>query len=169
MQLEAEILEEHSKAQSLKIVKWVGKDPMRFKQLMQLFLHGKYRVTQRSAWMISLCAEKHPALIKPYLKKMLQKTQEPGVHDAVKRNVVRILQDIEIPPSLTGLAADICFNFLADRKEAIAVRVFSMSVLFHITRKEPDLKNELRLLIEENLHEEKAAFKSRGKKILKAL
>ncbi len=169
MNLLSEILKEHSKSQTLKIVKWVGWDKQRFKQLMLLFLEGEYRVTQRSAWMISTCADNHPELIRPYLKKMILKTQEPGVHDAVKRNVVRILQKIEIPVSLTGRVTDICFNFLADKKEAIAVRVFSMTVLYHITKKEPDLRNELRWLIEESLPEEKAAFKSRGKKILKNL
>jgi len=169
MHLESEILKEHSKHQSLKIAKWVGKDKNRFKELMQLFLHGEYRVTQRASWIISICAEQYPALIQPWLKQMLQKTQEPKVHDAVKRNVVKILQGIEVPKALTGMTADICFNLLADKNEPVAIRVFSMTVLYHLTQKEPDLKNELRLLIEENLHEEKAAFKSRGKKILKQL
>ncbi len=136
---------------------------------MDLFLFDAYRVVQRAAWIVSICADNHPELIKPWMKKMLLKTQEKNVHDAVKRNVMRILQFIEIPKSVQGLAAEIAFQFLANKNEAIAIRVFSMTVLFRLSEEEPDLKNELRLLIEENMPYEKTAFKSRGKKILKAL
>lgn len=169
MDLRKEILKEHSKKQAVKIAKWIGNNPVSFKQLMQLFLFDEYRIVQRSAWIVSICVENHPALIKPWLQKMLLKTQEKNVHDAVKRNVMRILQFVEIPKSLQGIAAEIAFQFLANKNEAIAIRVFSMTVIFNLTQKEPDLKNELRLLIEENMPYEKAAFKSRGKKILKAL
>lgn len=44
-----------------------------------------------------------------------------------------------------------------------------MTILLNLTHKEPDHKQELHLLIEENMPYEKAAFKSRGKKILKTL
>ena len=40
MNLEAEILREHSKRQSVRIAKWVGSDKRRFKELMVLFLRG---------------------------------------------------------------------------------------------------------------------------------
>ena len=169
MNIRSEILKEHSKPQALKIAKWIGKDASRFKELMDLFLFDEYRVVQRSAWIVSSCAENHPELIKPWMKKMLLKTQEKNVHDAVKRNVMRILQFVEIPKSLQGLAADIAFQFLANKNEAVAIRVFSMTVLLNLTHKEPDLKQELRLLIEENIPYEKAAFKSRGRNVLKSL
>jgi len=170
MNLKDEILREHSKRQALRITSWVGSDRRRFARLMDLFLHGKYRVTQRSAWVVSLCAEKHPWLIHPHLRRMIRKTQEPGVHDAVKRNVVRILQFIDVPADLLGEVATVCFDFLAAPREPIAVRVFSMTVLSHIARKEPDLKNELRLLIGQQLeHHVSPGFRSRAQKVMKVL
>ncbi|MBC8047896.1 MAG: hypothetical protein H7Y00_13950 [Fimbriimonadaceae bacterium] len=169
MNLIEEILKEHSKKQALKIVKWVSNDKKKFHLLMQLFLTNEYRVTQRSAYAISICADKNTALIKPYLRKMLLKTKEPGIHDAVKRNVVRILQFIDIPKNLQGLTATICFDLLASIDEPIAVKCFSMSVLSNLAQKEPDLKNELLLLIEEQLPYAKAGFKSRAKKVIKQL
>ncbi len=97
MDLESEILKEHSKRQMVRIAKWVGNDRKRFKQLMDLFLHGEFRVTQRAAWIISECYELNPQLVIPWLPAMIKKMQEPGVHDAVRRNVVRLLQFVEIP------------------------------------------------------------------------
>jgi hypothetical protein len=43
------ILREHSKANTSAIVKWIGDDKQRFRGLMDLFLEGEYRVTQRAA------------------------------------------------------------------------------------------------------------------------
>jgi len=169
MDLRETILQEHSKRQMQKIVRWVGNDPKRFSALVKLFLHGEYRVTQRAAWPISYCIEAHPELARPWLKKMLLKTKEPGVHDAVKRNVLRLLQEVNIPKSLQGLTAKISFDFLQDAREPIAVRVFSMSVLANIAPNEPGLKNELRLVVEDMMPLESAAIQARGRKILKQL
>jgi hypothetical protein len=168
MDLEAEILKEHSKHNTVRLAKWVGADKKRFKQLMELFLNGEYRVTQRSAWIVRHCAERHPQLIEPFLEPMLKRMMEPDVHDAVKRNVIGILQEIEIPKKLWGRVAQACFDFL-ESNAPIAVRVFSMTVLANIAKHEPDLKHELRLIIEQRMPWEGAAFQSRGKKVLKQL
>jgi hypothetical protein len=89
-------------------------------------------------------------------------------HVAVKRNIMRLLQDIEIPKQLYGTLTDKCFT-LMDPKETIAVRVFSMSVLASIAKQEPDLKRELRIVIEDQLPYASAGFLSRAKKVLKEI
>ena len=95
--------------------------------------------------------------------------QQPGVHDSVKRNVIRILQFIPIPDTLLGEVASVCFNYLASPNEPIAVRVFSMTVLANIAQKEPGLKNELRLTIERQLEHGSMAFCSRARRVMKML
>jgi hypothetical protein len=167
--LEAEILKEHSKRNTLRLARWIGSDSARFALLMDLFLKGEYRVTQRSAWIVAQCADNHPQLILPYLHKMIERMLEPGVHVAVKRNVVRILQRIEIPKKLVGKVATVCFDLLASQKEPIAVRCFSMTVLANIAKQEPDLTNEIRLLIEQQMPWGSAGFRARGRKILTQL
>src|SRR3972149_3193992 len=134
MNLESEILKEHSKKQAVKIVQWIGNNKKRFAQLMQLFLEGEYRVVQRLAWIVSLCAEQHPALVKPWLSRMIKKAQEKGVHNAVQRNVVRVLQFVELPTPLQGPAANLCFHFLQSPEAPIAVKAFSMTVLANIAK-----------------------------------
>ncbi len=169
MNLETEILREHSKRQTLRIAKWVGSDKRRFRELMDLFLNGEYRVTQRAAWIVKHCADDHTELVLPYFDKMVDRMLEPGVHVAVKRNVARILQDVEIPRRLAGKIATICFDMFGSAKEPIAVKVFSMTVLANIARQEPELKNEIRILIEQQMPTGSAGFRSRGMKILKRL
>lgn len=169
MQLREVILKEHSKAQCTKVVKWVGNKQERFDELFNLFLGDEYRVVQRAAWPISYCVGAHPQLIKKHWKKLVIALQKKELPVAVKRNSVRFLQEVEIPVPYRGAIMDICFRFLEDPKEALAVKVFSMTVLSRLAKEYPDIAPELRYLIEEQLPHQSPGFKSRGKKILKQL
>ena len=169
MDLEKEILREHSKHQAVRIAKWIGSDKRRFGELMNLFLNGEYRVTQRAAWIVKHCADKHAGLVYPYFDEMIDRMLEPGVHDAVKRNAIRILQDADIPRRIAGKIATVCFEMLGSAKEPIAVKVFSMTVLANIARGEPDLKREICIVIEQQMPTGSAGFRARGRKILKQL
>ena len=134
-----------------------------------LFLKGEYRVTQRAAWIVKHCADEHAELVVLYFNRMIDRMLEPGVHVAVKRNVIRILQDVEIPRRLAGKIATVCFELFGAAKEPIAVKVFSMTVLANIARQEPELKNEIRILIEQQMPTGSAGFRSRGMKIVQQL
>jgi len=165
MDIKKELLKEHSKRQTSKVVNYIGKDSKRFNSLIEIFLEGPYRVTQRAAWPLSYCVESHPALIKPHLKSVLKMLDKQDAHVAVKRNILRFLQDIEIPKQFYGTVTDRCFK-LMDPKEPIAVRVFAMTVLANITKEEPDLKKELRIVIEDQLPYASAGYLSRARKVL---
>jgi hypothetical protein len=169
MNLREALLQEHSKKQTLRIVSYISDDKDRFALLMHLFLGPEYRVTQRAAWAVSCCAENHPELLKGWLKKIVQNLSHPGLHDAVKRNSLRLLQFIPIPKYLQGQLANICFGLLQSTPEPVAIKVFSMSVLGNLCKEEPELKNELKLIIESHLPHGSAGFISRGKKVLKQL
>ena len=49
MKLHEAIFKEHFKKQTTKIVQWIDADQDKFDQLVELFLRGEYRVTQRAA------------------------------------------------------------------------------------------------------------------------
>ena len=152
-----------------RVVTYVGNNPGRFKELVAVFLGGPYRVTQRSGWPLSCCVEKHPDLIRPYIRTLIKNLDRPGQHVAVKRNTIRLLQFIDIPKSERGIAAEVCFKFLADNREPIAVRAFSMTVLANLARLEPGLKQEVRILIEDQIPYASAGILARARKVLKEL
>jgi hypothetical protein len=169
MELELEIINLRSKLQVEKLIRWVGTNTKRFAQLMNLFLNGDQDISRRSAWIIGHCCERKPELSKPWLKVMIKKMQEPNVHSAIQRCVMRVLQYVEIPRSLKGTVVNLCFNFISDTKTAIAPQAFSMTVLSNIAKKEPDLMKELRVLIRQMLPYGTPAFRARAKKIFKNL
>src|SRR5262245_57128738 len=102
MDIRSEILKEHSRNQTVRLAKWIRNDRSRFEELMNLFLHDEYRVVQRAAWIVKYVADDRPEWVIPYLEKMLEYCKQP-VHDAVKRNVIRVLENIQIPKELQGL------------------------------------------------------------------
>ena len=167
MNLQTEILKEHSKRQAVKIGSWVGNNRTRFKQLMELFLSGDYRVTQRSAWIVSYCGLKHPELVYPWFPAMLKRMQEPGVHIAVKRNVLRILEEIKIPRTLFGPLMSICFDELASHESTIAVKVYSMSILAKIAKEKPAITRELQAMMEQMLPQAGPGIRARIRKVLR--
>ena len=168
MNIKEALLAEHSKRQSERIATFIGKNPDRFRELMDLFFGEEYRITQRAAWAVSHCTDQYPELILPHLDQLIHNLRNK-THVAVRRNSLRVLQFVEIPEHLLGEAADICFQLLASHDEPVAIKVFSMTVLWNICQKEPDLSHELKLIIEEQLPYGTAGFKNRSNKILTAM
>ena len=163
MNLLEEILKEHSKQQCNKIVQWVGFSQKRFDELLQLFLNGKYQVTQRVAWPLCNCVKAHPSFIKKNFTKLINKLQQPNIHNGVKRHTVKLLQYVDIPKKLQGEVMDICFGFVASPTEAVAIKAFSLTILHQLAIIYPEILPEIKLLIENQIHHQTAAFKSRAK------
>lgn len=157
---------EHSKPQTMKIVTYIGADKNRFAELIKIFFAGEYRLTQRAAWSLNYCAEQQPDLIQPYLPKLLDCLSRDDVHTAVKRNIVRLLQFVEIPKKLHAKTYSLCLDLVDDPDEPVAVRVFAMTVAARIAKSEPALMNELNLIIRQHLLHTTAAFQKRAKEIL---
>lgn len=160
---------EHSKKQTDRIVDYVGADKDRFALLMKLFLQGEYRITQRAAWPLSYCVRYHPELISPYFTRLLDNLARQDIHVAVIRNTVRLLQDVTIPKRYHGRVMTACFNFVQAPETPIAVKAFSLSILANLSADYPEIRSELKLIIEEQWEHATAAFRSRARKILKSM
>jgi len=169
MDLAKALLKEHSRTQMLKIVDYVGQNEARFKVLVEVYLTGPYRITQRAAWPLSYCVEHHPALVKPHLRRLLDFLDRPDAHVAVKRNTMRLLQFVDLPKRFEGRVAEFCFAFLQSKSETIAVKVFAMSTLHRIVKAQPELGPELKIIIEDQLPYAGPAFRSRALKVLKSI
>jgi hypothetical protein len=169
MNIKAALLKAHSKKQCSKIVKWVGHDQKRFDELFYLFLHDEYRVIQRAGWPISYCVEDHPDFIQKHFPRLLKNVEKKGIHDAVKRNTVRLLQYVDIPKKFHGQVMDLCFKYISSHTEAVAIKAFSITVLHKLAKQYPEIVNEIKLIFEERWDHETIAFKTRARKLLKEM
>ncbi len=169
MKLREAILAEHSKAQTDKIVKWIGSDQKRFDELFGLFTCNDKKLEQRAAWPLSYVVAVHPDQVKKHFGKLIKKLKQPGIHDAVKRNGIRLMEGISIPEKYQGEVMSLCFDYIIDPKEKPAVKAFSLTVLQNLARQYPEIKPELKTIIEDRWDMETAAFRARAKKVLKEL
>ena len=168
MDIRAQLLTNHSKENAALVADWVGNDKSRFQQLVDLMLNDEYRVVQRAAHALGKVADKHPKMILPHIEAMVNSITRADAPIAIKRNVVRVLQYIDIPEKHHGDVMNVCFDLLADVNETVAVRVFSMTVLDNLSKHYPEIKQELHSILEDQLELGcTAGFRSRAKKILK--
>ncbi len=166
--LREEILTEHSKKQCTRIVDWIGQDEKRFQQLLHLFLNDEYRVTQRGAWPLSYAVVANPAFLKNSTDQLMNNLQKPGLHDAIKRNTLRIIDHVAFPKKYEGRIMNICFGYLESPSEAVAVKALSLSILGKLASRYPEIIPELKLVIEDQLPYQKPAFLSQARRVLKA-
>jgi hypothetical protein len=169
MNLREQLLKEHSRANCDTIVHWIDDRQERFDELFQLFLCDEYRVVQHAAWPLSYAVINHPQLIKKHFTKLIANLGKPGIHAAVKRNTMRLLQDIDIPKKYHGRIMDACFKYIATPTEPVAVKAFSLTVLERLSFHYPDIIPEIKLLIEENYDSQTPAFRVRAKKFLQTI
>ena len=169
MELRATLLEDRSIATRNRVIRYIGNDPARFAELMTIFFNGEYRVAQRAAWPMSYCLRTHPELVRPHLNKMIALLEKDDVHPAITRNIVRALQDIEIPKRFHGRLMTVCFERISDPLTPVAIKAFSLTVLENLSKHYPDIREELRYTINDRMEHETAAFQSRAKKILKKI
>lgn len=137
---------------------------------MDCFFGRDWRICQRATWAVGLIGEKNPTLIAPYLEQILLNLKQPR-HDAVLRNTMRLLHSLpDIPDDILELAADVAFRFLETPSVPTGIRAFSVRVLGKICLKEPDLKDELQVLIEDILvHETAPGIIVSGRDVLKQI
>jgi hypothetical protein len=139
------------------------------KELTECLSSGENRIAQMASWSLSWVARKNPELIQPYSEIIVSQVLKPDAHDAVIRNSLRILEEIPIPEKFHGEILNACFDFINEKHTAVAIKAFSLHVIFNLSKLYPEIRHELKLVIQEKIDFETAAFQSRGRKLLAQL
>jgi hypothetical protein len=159
-----------SKQQVSSLAKTITDQQLVSSVLMPLFFSPSKKVAGRAAWILSNCAELEPAQLRPFLNEIIETLNRPPVTEAVKRNVLRVLQFVSPPEASHASLLHHCFNFLQDAGETVAVKVFAMSVLAALVPLYPEIANELVLVLEDLLENKSTpGIRSRARKVLMQL
>lgn len=140
----------------------------RFAELMQLFFDENLRICHYASNPILSLLKKRPEWLSPYFSKMLAGLAQ-AKHDSYIRNTLRIWQFHKIPEEHIGEIYERCFEYLNNPKQAVAIRVFSMTILGNIAAHYPELTPELIEMIKLYYPQGSAGYKSRAKKVLAKL
>lgn len=150
------------------IIREIGYSEEKFLVLLELALHEKDPLAWRATWVLDGCDEMHPGLAKNQISKiihMLPKLESMGV----LRSLLRLLCRYEIDERDQGLLIDLCFSYLVSELFSLAVKVHAMQIVYNHVLLYPELKEELRTVIEDQVENNSVGFKSRGKRIISQL
>jgi hypothetical protein len=144
-------------------------EPSLLKPLIEVSWLNQDPWSNRASRVVSVCCCRYPELLKPYPASIIQKFTTLN-SEGVIRNYLKIFA--EVPVKLTdkykSILLNLCFDYLT-KSYAVAIKVYSMEILYNLSDEIPDIKGELYNLIEEQLPESSPGFRSRGGKILKRL
>ncbi len=157
-----------SKEMNKDLVQYFVDNPKEINPLLQHIEEGNGKSSDRASWVLTHIWDDYPYLIEqhlPYLIKLL----EYGATEPTQRNIIRILQDSELPEDQHGFLVEYCFQKIIDPKNAIALRVFSIPVLYRLSIIYPDLQAEFKLCLEELIPQASSGLKNRAKKYLKLI
>lgn len=166
MKFPVELLKSYSKQSCQQVVDWVGDSATRFKQLVAVLTGEDPLLVQRAAWPFTYVVQQHPELIHAHFAAVLDRMEEDGWHDAVRRNIVRALEYVKLNTRTEGRVMNTCFRFLTDPSEKAAVKASCITVLGKLAEKYPEIKPELETAIRDQWDREGASFRARARQVL---
>jgi hypothetical protein len=168
MNLKDVLLEDHSLVNVVKIRDWVLQSKANLKKLMAMFLGSDKKCAQRASWVASKVHEIRPEWLDTYQNDLITSLEKP-IHGSIRRNSLRMMQSMHIAEANQGKLLEIVFERLMDAKEELAVKAFAMTVAYNLALPYPELQQELKIIIQDQLPFATPSFKSRAHKILKKI
>jgi hypothetical protein len=170
MNIKATLEQTQSKANTIKIIEYIGDDVTRFKALISLFFGKDKILIQRSAWPLSYVAIQNPQLIKPYFGKFVKILNEEGNHSAINRNLLKIMEEVEIPQKYQSQLFDTCVKIITNPTNPIACIAFAITVAAKICKPYMELSNEFIIVLKHlQTYEQPPAVMVRIKNAFKTL
>ena len=166
MNYQSQLLKEHSRKNTDLIATAIGNSKTEFKKIVDIIYHEQPPLPQRASWVLAIVNKKHPELVMPYLPLFIKTISDFKI-GGIKRNMLSVLAGHECPKKMESKLIDVCFAFLLSNDEPVAVKVYAMQALANICKKHPELKNELKAAIEDQLPKSSVALYARAKRILK--
>jgi hypothetical protein len=130
-------------------------------------LKGEYKVASRFLWLLSeiglVCPDKLFAAL-PFLLDFTD-----NLNPVYKTSFANYWLIAGLPPENEGKAIDLLFHWLLSNETNVTIKSRSASMLFKLTKKYPELKDELRLCLIDQMDKYSNEFKKKAVKILREL
>jgi 8-oxo-dGTP diphosphatase len=160
---------------SMQEAEWVATSAIEnqaiFLKLFEYSFSSDKRLAFRASWTLTKVCDRYPEMIYPYLPQIIEELDHLD-NESAQRSFLRILSltDLDkIGNKHHGILAEHCFNALRSGFSAIAVKAYSMEIIYQLALKYPELANELSASISMLQAEGSAGIIARGRIILKKL
>jgi 8-oxo-dGTP diphosphatase len=160
---------------SLREVDWVATsaidNPDIFKKLLDYSFSDDKKLAFHASWTLTKVCDKYPEIIYPHLTVIIESLDKID-NESAQRSFLRILSFTEMNRVGTkhhGILTEHCFNALRSGFSAIAIKAYSMEILYKLALIYPELANELSATINMLQGEGSVGIVARGRQILKKL
>ena len=146
-------------------------NPAIFLKLLEYSYTTDRKLAFRASWTLTKVCDKYPEMIYPYLSEIIEALPKFD-NESVQRSFLRILSlsNLEnLNGRHHGLLADYSFAALNSGLSAIAIKAYTMEILYKLSLIYPELANELASSIRILMEDGSAGIIAKGKAILKRI
>jgi len=146
-------------------------NPAVFLKLLEYSFKPDRKLAFRASWILSKVVDKYPAIIYPHLSGIIERLNLLD-NESTQRSFLRIfsLTDLSrLSQKHHGILADHCFKALNSGFSAVAIKAYSMEILYRLAIIYPELANELAASISMLQGEGSAGVIARGRIVLKKI
>ncbi|MCU0472658.1 MAG: (deoxy)nucleoside triphosphate pyrophosphohydrolase [Bacteroidales bacterium] len=158
-----------------KEIEWIAASAIEnsaiFKKLLDYSFSGDKKLAFHASWVLTKVCDRYPEIIYPYISGIIEKLNKID-NESTQRSFMRIISLTDITRISTkqhGILADHCFTALKSGFSAIAIKAYSMEILYKLAVLYPELVNELSATIFMLQGEGSAGIIARGQMVLKKL
>ena len=146
-------------------------NPIILRKLLDFSYSDDNKLAFHASWILSKTCDKFPELMDPFLQGIVE-TLNKLENESTQRSFLRIISQCDlnkISNKHHGLLADHCFAALKSGFSAIAIKAYSMEILYKLALIYPELTNELGETINMLQDDQSAGIMARGRIILHKL
>ncbi|NUY79608.1 hypothetical protein HUK80_01775 [Flavobacterium sp. MAH-1] len=127
-------------------------------------LKGEQKIASRFLWLLGRIGMSNPNTLFVELPFLLDFCDQ--VNPIYKMSFANFWLIAGVPPENEGKAIDLSFKWLLSADTNVTIKSRSLSVLFKLTKKYPELKNELKFCLEDQMDKHSNEFRKKATKIL---
>lgn len=129
------------------LVQDICHQPEYLKEMYQLISDEKQTVSWRAIWVCEKVSEIHPDWFAPLLDDVTQRLLKCN-HDGSKRLLLSILYNVPVSTPIPVDLLNYCLDHMLSPQESIGVQALSIRMAYQLCKQEPELLNELQLILE---------------------
>jgi len=137
------------------------------KELIGL-IHAERFIALRFIWMVGCICEIEPGVVYPSIPYFFSQRKEVRIPN-FNSSLAKMFLLAGIPGGIEGEAIDEMFRWLLDASTNGSTKSRTLSALYNLTGKYDGLKNELKIVLEDQLNKNSSSFGKQAKKVLEKL
>jgi len=126
------------------MISYMAAYPEDFEEAIKLAISEKQPYSWRAAWLLWSCMEENDKRIQEYIKNIISIISTKN--DAHQRELLKILQQMEINEEYEGLLFNLCVTVWEKINKKPSVRFNAFKMIVKIAKNHPDLSHEIVLL-----------------------